>query len=147
MQMHDLKPADGARHRRRRVGRGQGSGLGKTCGRGHKGQRSRAGAKKPAWFEGGQMPLFRRLPKRGFKPVASTSYSTVNLRELERFEDGATVTPDDLLANRVVRSLSHPVKILADGEITKALTVHAHRFSEAAIEKIRAAGGEVEVLE
>jgi large subunit ribosomal protein L15 len=147
MQMHDLKPADGARHRRRRVGRGPGSGLGKTCGRGHKGQRSRAGASKHAWFEGGQMPLFRRLPKRGFKSVSRTSYSTVNVYELERFEDGATVTPEDLLANRVVRSLSLPVKILADGEIKKALTVHAHQFSQAAIVKIRAAGGEVEVLE
>ena len=146
MQLHDLKPSDGARHRRRRVGRGQGSGVGKTCGRGHKGQRSRSGAKSPAWFEGGQMPLYRRLPKRGFKVPNRRRFTTVNLRDLDGFEEGATVTLEDLLANRIVRNLGSPVKILADGDLTKPLHVQAHQFSRAAIEKIRAAGGEIEVL-
>ena len=146
MQAHELKPTEGSTHRRRRVGRGQGSGLGKTCGRGHKGQRSRAGSGKRPWFEGGQMPLFRRLPKRGFKVPNRRRYATVNLRELDIFDDGAVVTLETLYSARVLRNLTLPVKVLGDGEVTKSLTVHAHQFSQSAIEKIRAAGGEIEVV-
>ena len=147
MQLHDLKPAKGSKHSRKRVGRGEGSGHGKTSGRGHKGQGARSGKGKPAWFEGGQMPLHRRLPKRGFKPVNRMEYFVVNISALEDFESGTVITPEELAAARLIRSLASPVKILGDGELTKSFTVRAHKFSRSAEEKIRAAGGEVEVLQ
>ena len=147
MQLHDLKPPEGSKKARRRVGRGDGSGLGRSAGRGDKGQRSRSGSKRRHWFEGGQMPLYRRLPKRGFKPVHRTRYTIVNVEALAVFEPGAVVTPEELVAARVIRSLRHPVKILGEGELTKNLTVRAHKFSRAAEEKIRSAGGEIEVIE
>lgn len=146
MQLHDLKPAKGSKRPRKRVGRGEGSGHGKTSGRGHKGQGARSGKGKPAWFEGGQMPLYRRLPKRGFKPVNRTEYFVVNVELLDGFDAGTVITPQELVSARMIRSLSSPVKILGDGELTKSLTVRAHKFSRSAEEKIRAAGGEVEVL-
>ncbi|GIX06206.1 MAG: 50S ribosomal protein L15 [Candidatus Poribacteria bacterium] len=148
MQLHELKPPAGAKKKPKRVGRGESSGHGKTAGRGTKGQLSRSGAKRRAWFEGGQMPLYRRLPKRGFKPPRRVEYALVNLSVLEeRFEDGAVVTPEELVAVRAVRSLNRPVKVLGDGELSKRLTVRAHKFSRSAVEKIRALGGEVEVIE
>ncbi|MBM3214922.1 50S ribosomal protein L15 [Candidatus Poribacteria bacterium] len=147
MELHDLKPAKGAKKSRKRVGRGEGSGHGKTSGRGHKGQGARAGASIPAWFEGGQMPLYRRLPLRGFKPIRRRRYAVVNVGDLEAFENGSVVTPDELLAARIVRNLSLPVKILGSGALTKPLTVRAHKFSRSAEESIRSAGGTIEALQ
>lgn len=140
MRLHDLKPAKGATHRRKRVGRGD-----KTSGRGQKGQKSRNTV--PVWFEGGQMPIQRRVPKLGgFTPRNRTEYAVVNVAKLaEIFDSGATVTPEDLVARRLVRKRK-PVKVLAHGDISKSLTVKAHRFSKQAKEKIEAAGGTTEVL-
>ncbi len=146
MKLHELRPAPGQRRGRKRVGRGMGSGLGKTSGRGHKGQKARAGGGVRPGFEGGQMPLYRRLPKRGFKNPFRKEYVPVNVGALERFAEGTEVTPELLLQERVVRDLKSGVKILAAGELTKALTVKAHRFSKAAVEKIEAAGGKAEVI-
>jgi large subunit ribosomal protein L15 len=146
MNLSDLKPADGSKRDRKRVGRGQGSGNGKTAGRGHKGAQSRSGFKFKRGFEGGQMPLHRRLPKRGFHNPFRVEYAVVNLDTLaERFEAGTTVTPE-LLRERGLVAGGGPVKVLARGEIDKALTVQAHRFSGKAAEKIAAAGGAAEVL-
>jgi len=146
--LHNLKPAQGSTHRRKRVGRGPGSGLGKTSGRGEKGQKSRSGFARKPGFEGGQMPLHRRVPKRGFSnhPFRK-EFATVNLGRLDTFEAGTIVTPELLLKMGVVKRLRHGLKVLADGELTKALTVHAHRFSGKAKERIAALGGKIEVIE
>ena len=143
--VHDLAPAPGATHYRKRVGRGPGSGHGKTAGRGYKGQRSRTGYRHQRGFEGGQMPLHRRLPKRGFTNIFRVEYDIVNISDLDRFEDGAAVTPEALSDLRLTRK-NRPVKILGDGKIQKALTVSAHKFSASAKAGIEAAGGRCEVL-
>ncbi len=144
--IHNLKPADGSTHRRKRVGRGIGSGHGKTSTRGHKGNKAR-GQVNPN-FEGGQTPLHRRLPQvRGFKPVNKKFYALVNLSDLESsFEAGAEVTPESLVELGVLRDIRDGVKILGDGEITRSLKVSAHKFSKSAQEKLVAAGGSVEVI-
>jgi large subunit ribosomal protein L15 len=146
MDLSNLKPAEGSKAAKKRVGRGQGSGTGKTAGRGHKGAQSRSGYKHKRGFEGGQMPLHRRVPKRGFHNPFRTEYAVVNLDTLaERFEAGTTVTPE-LLRERGLVHASGPVKVLARGDIGVALTVRAHKFSGKAAEKIAAAGGAAEVL-
>jgi large subunit ribosomal protein L15 len=145
VKLHDLKPAPGARHRKKRVGRGEGGGKGKTSGRGQKGQRARNTV--PIWFEGGQMPIQRRLPKwGGFTNPNRVEYTVVNVARLaEVFDAGATVGPAELVAHGLVRR-NRPVKVLAYGDISKALTVKAQKFSKQADEKIKAAGGTTEVL-
>jgi large subunit ribosomal protein L15 len=143
--VHDLAPAAGSTHYRKRVGRGPGSGHGKTAGRGYKGQKSRTGYRHQRGFEGGQMPLHRRVPKRGFTNIFRVEYDIVNISDLDRFDAGASVTPQALCEARLSRK-SRPVKILGDGEIKKALTVSAHKFSASAKARIEAAGGRCEVL-
>jgi large subunit ribosomal protein L15 len=143
--IHDLRPSPGATHARKRVGRGPGSGHGKTAGRGSKGQKSRSGYRHQRGFEGGQMPLHRRVPKRGFTNIFRVDYDIVNISDLDRFEAGAAVTPEELTRMRLVRR-ARPVKILGDGEIRKALTVSAHKFSAGARASIEAAGGRCEVI-
>ncbi len=146
MDLSNLRPPTGAKHAKKRVGRGQGSGNGKTAGRGHKGAKSRSGFKHKRGFEGGQMPLHRRVPKRGFHNPFRESYEVVNLDTLDqRFETGTEITPD-LLRERGLVGRQGPIKVLARGDIGKALTVRAHRFSGKAAEKIAAAGGKAEVL-
>ncbi len=148
MGLHNLEPAKGSIRSRKRVGRGPGSGLGKTSGRGEKGQKSRSGFSHKVGFEGGQMPLHRRLPKRGFTNARfRKEYAEVNLERLEEFEAGTIVTPEVLLGRGVVRKIVDGVKILGQGKLTKALTVRAHKFSATAQERIVAAGGKAEVLE
>ncbi len=147
MNLSNLKPPEGAKHTKKRVGRGEGSGSGVTSGRGHKGQKSRSGYHHKRGFEGGQMPLQRRVPKRGFFNPFRVEYAVVNLDTLaDRFEAGAEVTPELLRERRLVRSNARLVKILARGDIETALTVKAHKFSRKASEKIVAAGGQAEVL-
>ena len=147
MDLSNLKPPKGATRNRKRVGRGPGSGLGKTAGRGSKGAQSRSGYHKKRGFEGGQMPLHRRLPKRGFFNLFRVEYAVVNLDDLAaRFAAGAVVTPEVLRAERLVTT-KQPIKVLARGEIAVALTVKAHKFSGKAAEKIAAAGGSVETLQ
>ena len=147
MELNDLRPAKGAKRARRRVGRGPGSGRGKTAGRGHKGQKSRSGYSRRFGFEGGQMPLVRRIPKRGFSNRFRVEYQVVNLRDLERvFDNGETVSPEQLIGKGLVRAGAERVKILASGELTKTLTVQAHKFSESAKAAIEKAGGSCEVL-
>lgn len=146
MRLHELVPNPGARKRARRVGRGTGSGRGKTAGRGQKGQGARSGGLKPVWFEGGQTPLQRRLPKRGFKNPFKKVYAVVNLDDLNRFEAGTVVTPELLRERRLVRGRFDGVKVLGDGELNVSLQVQAHAFSKAAVEKIEAAGGKAEVI-
>lgn len=147
MNLSDLKPPKGARKNRKRVGRGPGSGLGKTSGSGHKGQRSRTSGNVRPGFEGGQMPLSRRLPKFGFWSPFRTEYTVVNVGDLaKRFKDGDTVDPAALKKAGMVRA-KLPVKILATGDLTVKLTVKAHKFSKAATKKIEGAGGSVEILE
>ena len=146
MDLSNIKPPKGAKHAKKRVGRGQGSGNGKTAGRGHKGAQSRSGYKSKRGFEGGQMPLHRRVPKRGFHNPFRVEYDVVNLDTLaERFEAGVVVTPE-LLAERGLVSEGGPVKVLGRGDIAKALTVRAHKFSGRAAEKLAAAGGTAEVV-
>jgi large subunit ribosomal protein L15 len=146
MDLHSLTNTPGARHRRKRLGRGMASGKGKTSGKGHKGQMARKGHKHKLAFEGGQMPLIRRLPKRGFKNPTRTVYIGVNLMNLARFEDGATVGPEEFRKAGLANGGSDGVKILGRGEITKKLTVRANAFSESAKTKIEAAGGVCEVV-
>lgn len=146
MKLHELKPAEGSRHARKRVGRGIGSGLGKTSGRGHKGQNARSGGGVRPGFEGGQTPLFQRLPKRGFHNFNRKEYAIVNLEQLNQFEDGTEVTPELLLETRVISKLKSGVKILGKGTVEKKLTVKAHKFSKSAKEAIESAGGNVEVI-
>jgi len=143
--IHGLAPSPGATHYRKRVGRGPGSGHGKTAGRGYKGQKSRTGYRHQRGFEGGQMPLHRRVPKRGFTNIFRVEYDVVNLSELDRFEAGQAITPETLAAARLSRR-NRPVKILGDGQVGKALTVSAHKFSAGAQAKIEAAGGRCEVI-
>jgi len=146
MKLHDLKPAEGATTAQKRLGRGVGSGLGKTSGKGHKGAKARSGGGKRPGFEGGQMPLTMRLPKRGFTNKWRVEYATVNVDRLNIFEDGAEVTPVELVESGILKNVQDGVKILGNGEITKKLTVKATKFSESAKEKIEAAGGKVEVF-
>ncbi len=144
MKLHELSPAKGSKHARKRVGRGPGSGLGKTAGRGEKGQKSRTGYSRRPGFEGGQMPLVRRVPKRGFTNIWKTEYAVVNLSQLADFE--GDVTPEALVERGLVRS-GRKIKVLGDGEIGKPLRVVADRFSKTAREKIEAAGGRCEELQ
>ena len=147
MALHNLRPPRGAKHAKKRVGRGQGSGQGKTAGRGHKGAKSRSGFKFKRGFEGGQMPLHRRVPKRGFHNPFRVEYAVVNLDALgAKFEAGAVVTPELLRERGLVHGADRPVKVLARGDVTKALTVRAHKFSGKAAEKILAAGGNAEAI-
>ncbi|MBC7240861.1 MAG: 50S ribosomal protein L15 [Anaerolineae bacterium] len=147
MKLHELRPLPGSKKNRKRVGRGISSGHGKTAGRGTKGQRARSGGVKPPYFEGGQLPLVRRLPfKRGFVNIFRVEYTPVNLERLDVFEAGSVVTPETLAAAGVIKSAKKPVVILGRGEVDRPLTVKAHRFSESARAKIEAAGGTVEVL-
>ena len=146
MKLHDLKPAEGATTARKRLGRGVGSGLGKTSGKGHKGAKARSGGGKRPGFEGGQMPLTMRLPKRGFTNKWRVEYATVNVDRLNIFEDGEVVSPVELIQAGILKNVQDGVKILGNGEITKKLTVQANKFSESAKEKIEAAGGKVEVF-
>ncbi|MFP3947350.1 MAG: 50S ribosomal protein L15 [Longimicrobiales bacterium] len=147
-ELHDLSPAEGSTRKRKRVGRGPGSGKGKTAGRGQKGQKARSGGKQELgnWFEGGQMPLYRRLPKRGFHPLNRTEYQVINVRTLS--EVGAEeITPETLRAAGLIGTLDEPVKILGDGDVEGAFEVEAHAFSRSAREKIEAAGGSATVVE
>ena len=147
MKLHELQPAAGSRHVRTRVGRGLGSGLGKTSGRGQKGQNSRSGGGVRSGFEGGQMPLYRRLPKRGFNNVFAKQYAEVNVEQLNRFEDGATVDPVALIEAGILKNVRDGIRILGNGTLeTKNLTVIANGFTKSAEEKITAAGGKVEVI-
>ncbi len=145
MKLHELKAPRGSRERRKIVGRGCGSGHGKTSGRGEKGQKARAGGSSQPWFEGGQLPLHRRIPKRGFVNIFRLEWTVLNVKDLERFEAGTAVTPATLREAGLVRAKA-AVKILGEGSLSKPLTVSAHRFSKSAAEKIRAAGGTVEVI-
>ncbi len=145
MDLSKLHPAPGSTRRRKRVGRGPGSGNGKTAGRGHKGRGSRSGGNTPPGYEGGQMPLQRRLPKRGFRPQSRVEYHVVNLDQLAGFPAGSTVGPDELRERRLVRGRG-PVKCLGDGTLGHALTVRVHAFSASARERIAAAGGTAETL-
>ncbi|MCG6956327.1 MAG: 50S ribosomal protein L15 [Gemmatimonadetes bacterium] len=143
-ELHDLSPSGGSHRDRKRLGRGPGSGTGKTAGRGQKGAGARAGAKSRARFEGGQMPLHRRLPKRGFTNLNRVEYQVVNLRDLDRFDD--VVTIESLRASGLIGTLQRPVKVLGTGDLAKALKVEAHAFSKSAKEKIEAAGGSVSLV-
>ena len=147
MKLHELQPAAGSKKTRTRVGRGLGSGLGKTSGRGQKGQNSRSGGGVRSGFEGGQMPLYRRLPKRGFNNVFAKQYAEVNVEQLNRFEDGATVDPVALIEAGILKNVRDGIRILGNGTLEiKNLTVIANGFTKAAEEKITAAGGKVEVI-
>ena|SRR5699024_1857073 len=145
MKLHELKAAEGTRKRRRRVGRGMSSGHGKTSGKGHKGQLARSGPNRPG-FEGGQTPLFQRLPKRGFTNINRKDYAIVNLETLNKFEDGTEITPELLQKEGVVKNLASGIKILGKGSIENKYTVKAHKFSASAKEAIEAAGGKTEVI-
>jgi large subunit ribosomal protein L15 len=146
MKLHELKSAEGSRHVRNRVGRGTSSGNGKTAGRGQNGQKARSGGGVRLGFEGGQTPLFRRLPKRGFTNVNRKEYAVINLDLLNRFEDGTEVTPVTLVEAGLVKNEKAGIKVLGNGELTKKLTVKAAKFSKAAEEAIVAAGGSIEVI-
>lgn len=147
MNLHDLSPAEGSKKARKRIGRGPASGQGKTAGKGHKGQEARSGGGVRPGFEGGQMPLQRRVPKRGFTNIFRTEYATVNVADLEaRFDDGATVDVDAIVASGLLKKTLDGVKVLGNGEITKKLDVKVNAFSETAKAKIEAAGGKAEVI-
>ena len=146
MKLHELKPAFGSTTAPKRLGRGIGSGLGKTSGKGHKGAKARSGGGKRPGFEGGQLTLIRRLPKRGFTNNFRTEYVAINVDRLEVFEDGMVVTPVELIQYGIIKNVQDGVKILGNGEITKKLTVQANKFSASAKEKIEAAGGKAEVI-
>jgi large subunit ribosomal protein L15 len=147
MDLSDLKPSEGSTKNKKRVGRGHGTGQGAQAGRGHKGAQSRSGFKFKRGFEGGQMPLHRRVPKRGFHNPFRTDYAVVNLDVLaDRFDAGTVITPDLLRERGLIHSTRQPIKVLARGDVSKKLTVQAHKFSGKAAEKIAAAGGTVEVL-
>ena len=146
MNLNELQPAEGSKFAPKRVGRGIGSGTGKTSGKVHKGQNARSGGGVRPGFEGGQMPLYRRLPKRGFKNIFAKQYVAVNVEELNKLEDGAEVTVESLLATSAISKAGDGVKILGNGELTKKLTVKVNAVSETAKAKIEAAGGTVEVI-
>ncbi|MBM4064730.1 MAG: 50S ribosomal protein L15 [Planctomycetes bacterium] len=146
MNLFDIKSIPVPRKRKKRVGRGRGSGMGKTSCRGGKGATARSGNETSIQFEGGQTPLFRRLPKKGFNNPFKREYSVVNVKDIERFDNGTHVNPEKLMEVGLIRKILDGVKVLGDGEITKPVTVSAHKFSKVAIEKIKAAGGEIKVL-
>ncbi|QHJ69634.1 50S ribosomal protein L15 [Planococcus halotolerans] len=146
MKLHELKPAEGSRSSRKRIGRGIGSGTGKTAGKGHKGQNARSGGGVRPGFEGGQNPIFRRLPKRGFTNINRKDYAIVNLDVLNRFDEGTEITPALLVESGVVSNERSGIKILGNGSLEKKLNVKAHKFSGSAKEAIEAAGGQAEVL-
>jgi len=146
MKLHELQPAAGSTTAAKRLGRGSGSGLGKTSGKGHKGAKARSGGGKRPGFEGGQMPLYRRVPKRGFTNVFRTEYETVNVERLEAFENGAVITAETLVETGIIHHADVALKILGNGELTKKLTVKATKFTASAKEKIEAAGGTAEVI-
>lgn len=146
MNLIDAKVAIHKRKKRKRVGRGRGSGHGKTSCKGHKGEKSRSGNKLRLLFEGGQMPLFRRIPKRGFNNPFKKKYTIINVKDLENFESGTVIDPQELKKNRIIRNTKYNLKILGEGELKKSLTVAAHKFSKTAIAKITEAGGEVKTL-
>ena len=146
MRREELTPAPGARTPKFRKGRGIGSGNGKTAGKGHKGQKARSGGGVRPGFEGGQMPLYRRIPKRGFTNIFGKEYSEINVATLNKFEDGAEVTPELLKASGILKNLKDGVSVMGNGELTKKLTVKANRFTKTAKEKIEAAGGKAEVI-
>ncbi len=146
MDLSNLKPAIGSTKNRKRIGRGQGSGTGKTAGKGHKGQKARSGGSIKAGFEGGQMPMHRRLPKRGFTSLNKKVYALINLGDLEGFAAGSRVGLEEFGQAGLINKIYDGVKILGDGEIAQALTIQAHKFSKSAVAKIEAAGGKVEVI-
>ena len=146
MKLHELKPAPGSTTAPKRLGRGTGSGLGKTSGKGHKGARARSGGGKGPGFEGGQMPLTRRIPKHGFTNIFAKEYATVNVERLDIFDDGAVVTVESLKSAGLIKKTLDGVKILGGGELTRKLTVKADKFTESAKEKIEALGGKAEVI-
>ncbi|WP_412521572.1 50S ribosomal protein L15 [Staphylococcus simulans] len=146
MKLHDLHPAEGSRKVRNRVGRGAATGNGKTSGRGQKGQKARSGGKVRPGFEGGQLPLFRRIPKRGFTNINRKEYAVVNLDQLNRFDEGTEVTPELLIETGVVKNAKAGIKVLGNGSLEKKLTVKAHKFSASAAEAIDAKGGAHEVI-
>ncbi|MDD6762960.1 MAG: 50S ribosomal protein L15 [Clostridiales bacterium] len=146
MRLEELKPAEGSTHRKKIVGRGIGSGVGKTSGRGHKGQKARSGGGVRPGFEGGQMPLYRRLPKRGFTNIFAKKYVAVNVEVLDKFNDGDEVTAESLLEKGIISKTLDGVKLLGRGEVTKKLTVKVAKVSESAKEKIEKAGGKAEVI-
>ena len=146
MNLHELSPAEGATRKNKRVGRGHGSGWGKTAGKGHKGQKARSGGSIRPGFEGGQMPLQRRIPKRGFNNIFAKNIIAVNVAALEVFEDGAEVTAETLAEKGIVKKTCDGIKILGNGSLTKKLTVKVNAFSESAKQKIEAAGGKAEVI-
>ena len=146
MKLHELKPAEGATSARKRLGRGIGSGLGKTSGKGHKGAKARSGGGKRPGFEGGQMPLTMRLPKRGFTNNFRKEYVAINVSRLDVFEDGATVGPVELIEMGIIKKIGDGIKIMGDGELNKKLTLQANKFTATAKEKIEAAGGKAEVI-
>ena len=146
MKLHDMKPADGARKARKRIGRGIGSGTGKTSGKGHEGQNARSGGGVRLGFEGGQIPLFQRLPKRGFTNINRKEYAIVNLDVLNRFDEGTEVTPELLIETGIVSNEKSGIKILGNGILEKKITVKAHKFSASAKEAIEKAGGQAEVI-
>ena len=145
-RLNDLQPAYGSAKERRRVGRGTGSGMGKTSTRGHKGQKARSGGGVRPGFEGGQMPLARRLPKRGFNNIFAKTYSTINVSDLEVFDNDTEITAELLREKRIIRKMNDGLKVLGNGELTKKLTVKAVKFTKTAQQKIEAAGGSVEVV-
>lgn len=146
MKLHEMKYTEGARRSTKRLGRGNGSGLGKTSGKGHKGQNARSGGGVRLGFEGGQTPLARRLPKRGFTNFTRKEYAIVNVEQLNKFENGAVVTPELLVEMGMVKKVLNGIKVLGEGELEKALTVKANKFSKSAVEVIEKAGGKVEVI-
>lgn len=146
MDLSQLKPAPGSTKNKKRIGRGPGSGTGKTAGKGHKGQKARSGGSVKPGFEGGQMPLQRRLPKRGFTSINKKDYNLINLRDLDCFDAETTISLELYGKAGLVKKMKDGIKILADGELSRALTVQAHKFSRTAVEKIEAAGGKVEVI-
>ena len=146
MKLHELKPAEGATTAAKRLGRGTGSGLGKTSGKGHKGAKARSGGGKGPGFEGGQIPLARRIPKRGFTNKFRTEYVAINVSRLEIYEDGMVVSPVELIEYGIIKKIEDGVKIMGNGDLTKKLTVQANKFTASAKEKIEAAGGKVEVI-
>ncbi|HJF31655.1 MULTISPECIES: 50S ribosomal protein L15 [unclassified Sporosarcina] len=146
MKLHTMKPAEGSRTKRKRIGRGIGSGFGKTSGRGHGGQNSRSGGGVRLGFEGGQIPLFQRLPKRGFTNINRKDYAIVNLDTLNRFDEGTEVTPELLIESGIVSNAKSGIKILGNGILEKKITVKAHKFSASAKEAIEKAGGQTEVV-
>jgi len=147
MKLHELQKNIGATHTKKRVGCGSGSGLGKTCGRGQKGQNARSGGGVKPVFEGGQLPLYRRIPKRGFKnAMFRTEYAVINLNDLNRFEDGSTITPALLKETGIIKNQLSGIKVLGNGELEKKLTIQANKFSKTALEKINKSGSKAEVI-